>query len=135
MAQTLRSGGIDSKEGMGSFGKLTSLADLPPQAALDSFVRKAADLIAEGARTKSIQRVAKPAPRAETELPEALVRALQTNTAAAGKFAQLSPGCRREYAEWIAEAKREETRSKRIETALEWIAEGKSRNWKYERLA
>lgn len=135
MAQTLRSGGIDSGEGMGSFGKITSLADLPPQHELETYIRKAADLIAEGTRTRSIQRVAKPAPRPETELPAALVQALETNKAAAGKFAQLSPSCRREYAEWIADAKREETRSKRIATALEWIAEGKSRNWKYERPA
>ena len=135
MAQTLRSGGIDSKEAMGSFGRLTSLADLPPQAELDSYIRKAAVLIAEGTRTRSIQRVAKPSPRGEADLPESLVQALPTNKDAARKFAQLSPSCRREYAEWVADAKREETRSKRIATALQWIVEGKSRNWKYERSA
>ncbi len=132
MAQTLRGGGIDSKEGMGSFGKLASLEELPPTPELERYIRKAADLIAEGTRTKSIQRVAKPSPRGELEIPEALAQALKINKAAAAKFAQLSPSCRREYAEWIADAKRDETRSKRLATALEWIAEGKSRNWKYE---
>ncbi len=132
MAQTLRSGGIESKEGMGSFGKLASLKELPPTPELESYIRKAADLIAEGTRTKSIQRVAKPSPRGEPGIPEALAQALKTNKAAAAKFAQLSPSCRREYADWIADAKRDETRSKRLATALEWIAEGKSRNWKYE---
>ena len=131
MAQTLRSGGIDSSGGMGSFGKLTSLADLPPQPELEAYIRRAADLIAEGTRTKSIQRVARP----EAELPEALTEALKANTVAAQKFAGLSPGCRREYAEWIAEAKREETRTKRLTTALAWIVEGRSRNPKRERPA
>ncbi len=132
MADTLRTGGIDSKEGMGSFGKLSSLDDLPPTPELEAYLRKAADLIGEGTRTKSIQRVAKPAPRAEADLPEALVQALKTNKTAATRFAGLSPSCRREYAEWIADAKRDETRKKRVATALEWIAEGKGRNWKYE---
>lgn len=135
MAKSLRSGGIDSKEGMGSFGKLTSVADLPPQPELEAYLRKAAKLIGEGTRTRSIQRVAKPAPRAEADMPEALVQALEVNKAAGQKFAELSPSCRREYAEWIASAKRQETRSKRVATALEWIVEGKSRNWKYERPA
>ncbi len=135
MAQTLRGGGIDSKEGMGSFGKVTSLADLPPQPELEAYIRHAADLIAAGTRTHSIQRVAKPGTREKIEFPQALIQALQTDKIAARKFDQLSPSCRREYAEWIADAKRDETRSKRIATALAWIAEGKSRNWKYERPA
>ena len=135
MADTLRSGGVDSKESMGSFGKLTSVADLPPQAELENYIRKAASRIAEGTRKRSIQRLAKPSARAEADLPDALVQALEKNRAAAQNFAQFSPSCRREYAEWIAEAKREETRSKRVATALEWITEGKSRNWKYERSA
>ena len=132
MAETLRGGGIDSKDSMGSFGRLTSVDDLPPTPELEAYIRKAADLIAEGTRTKSIQRVAKPALRAEIALPEALVQALKTNPTAAARFAQLSPSCRREYAEWIADAKRDQTRDKRVATALEWIAEGKGRNWKYE---
>src|SRR5579875_97761 len=132
MAKTLRSDGIDSKEGMGSFGRITTVDDLPPRKELEEYIRKAAALIAEGTRTKSIQRVAKPAPRGETELPEALVTALKTNEVAASRFAALSPSCRREYADWIRDAKREETRNKRVATAIAWIAEGKSRNWKYE---
>jgi uncharacterized protein YdeI (YjbR/CyaY-like superfamily) len=54
---------------------------------------------------------------------------------ASAQFAKMSPSCRREYIDWIADARREETRSKRLATALEWIAEGKSRNWKYEQPA
>ena len=65
-------------------------------------------------------------------MPEALASALKKNKEAAKKFEAMTPGCRREYCQWIAEAKREETREKRVATALEWIVEGKSRNWKYE---
>lgn len=134
MAEALRTSGRISSDAMGSFGRITSIGDLPPSAELESYVRHAAKLIATGTRTKSIHRVAKP-PRSEQPMPEALLQALKTNKAAASKFQQLSPGCRREYVEWIAEAKREETRSRRVATAVEWIAEGKSRNWKYEQTA
>jgi len=61
--------------------------------------------------------------------------ALKKNKSAAKRFDAMSPSCRREYIEWIADAKRDETREKRVATAMEWIAEGKSRNWKYEKPA
>ena len=134
MAETLRAGGIQSGESMGSFGRITSLADLPPTADLERYIRRAADLIGSGARTKSIQRVAKPA-RGEIAVPEALSVALQSNPSAAAQFAGLSASCRREYSEWIAGAKREETRAKRVATALTSIAAGKGLNWKYEKRA
>jgi hypothetical protein len=134
MAETLRHAGLSAKEGMGSFGRITSVGDLPPAAELESYIFHAANLIDKGTRTKSIHRVAKPG-RGEPAIPEALALALKTNKAAAAKFAQFSPSCRREYAEWIEGAKREDTRAKRVATALEWIAEGKGRNWKYEQPA
>ena len=126
--------GIAAGGTMGSFGRIESVGDLPPKETLQACLREAAALIMEGTRTQSIQRVAKPA-RIEDEVPAALAQALKTNAVAARKFAEFSPSCRREYTEWINAAKREETRSKRIATALEWISEGKSRNWKYERSA
>ena len=94
------------------------------------YVRLAAKAIDEGTRTKAWSRpkVAK----AEAEVPEALVAALKKHKAAGKKFEAMTPGYRREYCQWIDEAKREETREKRVATAVEWIAEGKSRNWKYE---
>lgn len=134
MAEKLQGAGIGASEAMGSFGRITSTGDLPPSAELESYIRHAAKLIDTGARTKSIQRVAKPA-RAEAAVPEALAAAFKTHKTAAAKFAKMSPSCRREYAEWIDSAKREETRAKRVATALEWIAKGKSRNWKYEQPA
>ncbi len=131
LAATLGASGVAAGATMGSLGRLTSLEDLPPTPELESHLRHAAALVQEGTRTKSIQRIAKPA-RDEAQLPQALAQALKTNQVAAEKFAGMSPSCRREYAEWIADAKREETRTKRIVTALEWITEGKGRNWKYE---
>ena len=131
MGEALRAGGLLSGESMGSFGKLVSLADLPPVAELENYMRQAAALIGSGVRSKSLQRVAKPG-SAVSAVPAALSAALQSNPKAAERFAHLSPSCRREYSEWIAEAKREETRAKRVATAIEWIAEGKGRNWKYE---
>lgn len=131
VVETLRAAGVASGGNMGSFGRITSLDDMPPVAELEGFLRDAAQLISAGTRTRSIQRVAKPA-RPAAAIPEALLQALNKEPAARERFEAMSPSCRREYSEWIAEAKREETRNKRVATALEWIAEGKSRNWKYE---
>ena len=134
MAERLRAEGLSSSEGMGTFGKVTAIADLPPARDLEQHIRHAAELIGTGARTKSIQRVAKPA-RVTVSVPASFETALQGNAVAHAKFQDMSASCRREYVEWIADAKREETRAKRIAEALEWIAEGKNRNWKYERRA
>jgi uncharacterized protein YdeI (YjbR/CyaY-like superfamily) len=114
---------------MGSFGKIASVKDLPAQKKLVEYVKLATKAIDEGGRTKAWSRpkVAK----AEAEVPEALAAALKKNKVAGKKFDAMTAGFRREYCEWIAEAKREETREKRVATAVEWIAEGKSRNWKY----
>ncbi len=127
---TLRADGVAQGGNMGSFGKIASVKDLPSRAKLVGYVKVAAKAIADGERTKAWSRpkVAK----AEAEIPEALAAALKKNKAVAKKFELMTPGYRREYCQWIAEAKREETREKRVETALGWIAEGKSRNWKYE---
>lgn len=130
MAATLRAGGVATGEGMGSFGRIRSMEDLPAAAELERYLRHAADLIGSGERTKSIQRVAKPA-RVAGPMPAALSAALEADAAAAERFSKLSPGCRREYAEWIGEAKRNETRAKRVAATLAMIAEGKGLNAKY----
>ena len=116
------------REGMGVYGRLESLADLPDQATLDAQIREAVSRIESGERPK---RAAKP-PKAEAEVPAALAEALAGDAAAAKTFTDFPPSCRREYCEWIAEAKRPETRDKRIAETLAWLREGKRRNWKYE---
>ncbi|HSY36851.1 MAG TPA: YdeI/OmpD-associated family protein [Acidobacteriaceae bacterium] len=127
---TLREDGVAQGGNMGSFGKITSVKDLPSRAKLVGYVRLAAKSIADGERTKAWSRPK--VVKGEAEVPEALAAALKKNKGAAKTFAAMTPGYRREYCQWIAEAKREETRENRVATAVEWIAEGKGRNWKYE---
>jgi len=132
IARELRArGAIHGGGGMGTFGRLTSVADLPSRKELIAYVRLAASKIDEGSRTRSLPirtRVAK----ASVEVPEILTAAFQKDPAAEAKFEAMSPSCRREYCEWIGSAKRDETRAKRAAAAMEMIAEGKTRNWKYE---
>jgi uncharacterized protein YdeI (YjbR/CyaY-like superfamily) len=112
---------------MGQFGRLTSVADLPPPERLAEMTRTAMAAIDAGAKTPRTR-------RAEPELgtPKDLATALAGNNAAQATFDAFPPSCRREYVEWVLEAKRPETRARRIAQAVEWMAEGKRRNWKYE---
>jgi len=129
MAEVLKKDGMDGADGMGSMGKITSLKDLPSDKKLLGYITLAAALIDGGAKVMSRpKKEPKPAP----EVPAKLAAALKMNKAAAKVFAAFSPSCQREYVEWIAEAKRAETKEKRVAQAVEWIAEGKQRNWKYQ---
>ncbi|MFL5383699.1 MAG: YdeI/OmpD-associated family protein [Longimicrobiaceae bacterium] len=120
-----------ASEAMGQFGRITSLADLPPDDVLAGYVHEAMRLNEEGvkppARTKPAEK------KKELEVPDDLTAALQANPAALAHFEGFSPSKRKEYVEWITEAKTEATRAKRLGTAVEWIAEGKARHWKYEK--
>lgn len=117
------------EEGMGEFGKLTSLADLPENAALEAMIRKAAALIDSG--TKAPRPVKHPKPA--LVMPGDFGSALAANEAAQSVYDSFPPSARCDYLEWVTEAKRAETRAARIAQAVEWIAEGKRRNWKYEK--
>ena len=115
-------------EGMGNFGRLTSVKDLPPRRKLEGYIRKAMKLNEDDvkpARPKGV------APKAPAELPDDLAAALRKNRKAKAVYDAFSPSAKREYVEWISEAKREATRESRVKQAVEWIAEGKQRNWKY----
>ncbi|TMJ15011.1 MAG: hypothetical protein E6G94_08190 [Alphaproteobacteria bacterium] len=116
------------RDAMGSFGRLTSLADLPEETVFAALVHKAMAL--GSGEAKAPRPVKHPKPPAEP--PPDLLAALDSNPTARATFDLFPPGCRREYVEWVTEAKREETRQKRIAQAVEWLAEGKRRNWKYE---
>jgi uncharacterized protein YdeI (YjbR/CyaY-like superfamily) len=121
-------------EAMGQFGCLTSIADLPSRAAFTRLVKQAMRLNEE--RAKSPRKAAPKAPRKKrppVKIPTDFLSALGKNKKAHQAFTAFSPSHQREYVEWITEAKRDETREKRMRTALEWLAAGKSRNWKYER--
>jgi len=130
-AGLLKDSGVPAKstEAMGQFGRITSIDELPPDKLLVALVRRAASLNDDG--VKAPRR--KAAPRKPIEPPAAFVSALRKNTKARATFQGLPPSHQREYLEWIVEAKTDATRDKRIATAIEWLAEGKARNWKYER--
>lgn len=118
-----------SHEAMGQFGRITSLAELPKDTEIKRLVKIAMQLNENG-----VKRPSKPKPTAPkvVSVPEDLTAALKKNRAARTTFEGFSPSCKKEYVQWITEAKREETRAKRLATTIEWLAEGKKRNWKYE---
>jgi uncharacterized protein YdeI (YjbR/CyaY-like superfamily) len=130
MRKVLAKDGLKASSGMGSLGRITELAALPRDRALLAYMSQAATLVESGERTKSIDR---PKNRAKktVRVPPELTAALKKSKMATKVFSEFSPSCQREYALWIAEAKRPETRRKRVKQAVEWIAQGKQRNWKY----
>ncbi|HSD17840.1 MAG TPA: YdeI/OmpD-associated family protein [Thermomonas sp.] len=119
----------EPQTGMGSYGKMSSLQDLPADKVLLAHLRKAMKLNEDGVKAPSNRKVTAKPP---AETPPELLAALKKNKPAQATFDAFPPGCKREYIEWIVEAKREETRAKRLAQAVEWLAEGKRRNWKYE---
>lgn len=123
-------GGERPAEGMGSFGKLASLDDLPPKRQLVALLKQAAKLNASGG--KPAARAAKKTPRPLPDVPDDFAAALKSAPVAKKVFDAFAPSHRREYLEWILDAKRPDTRARRIAQAVAWLAEGKSRNWKYE---
>lgn len=113
--------------GMGQFGKLTSLADLPKDVVLLACIRSAVEQRdSPASKTKRVRQPAKAAP-----VPSDLKKALSGNAKAAETFKNFAPSHRREYIDWITDAKRPETRERRLQTTLKWLVEGKSQNWKY----
>jgi uncharacterized protein YdeI (YjbR/CyaY-like superfamily) len=117
-------------DAMGQFGRITSRDDLPSKAALVRLLRAAARKNAAGADApRRPPRARKP----EATVPPDLAAALRKDARARATFEAFSPSRRRDYVEWIVEAKAEETRARRLAQAVAWMAEGKARNWKYER--
>jgi uncharacterized protein YdeI (YjbR/CyaY-like superfamily) len=108
-------------------GRITSLADLPPDKVLTRYIKEAARLNEEGIKVEKPKAKPKPA----LVVPPYLVSALRKNKKALTTFEDFSPSAKREYVEWLTEAKTDATRDKRLAQAVEWIAEGKQRNWKY----
>jgi len=118
----------------GQFGRITSLADLPSKQVLSAYIKKAMALNDTGVPAPHVapQRArAKATRNRPVEVPEELAAALQRNKQALARWKDFAPSHQREYCEWVAEAKREATRATRVAQSVEWIAEGKPRNWKY----
>lgn len=119
--------GETDMEGMGQFGKITSVKELPSKKELITYVRKAIALREAGA----IRKRAKPTHKPPLILPTDFAALLKKHAAARKTFEAFSPSAQRDYVDWIVEAKTDATRQKRIATSLEWLTEGKHRNWKY----
>ena len=113
---------------MGQFGKLTSVEDLPSDKELDAIIREAAAL----ARTAPTPRKTKHEPKPAPDLHPDFAKALAANPNSKAILDSFPPSAQRDYFEWISEAKQDATRQKRIDTAIEWLAEGKRRHWKYQ---
>jgi uncharacterized protein YdeI (YjbR/CyaY-like superfamily) len=113
---------------MGHLGKIKSLTDLPPDKKITAWIKEAMKLNDDDVKLPERKRSVLPK---EIEIPDALQKVFNKNKAAATAFNNLSPSHKREYIEWINEAKTEETKNKRVATTVEWLKEGKSRNWKY----
>jgi uncharacterized protein YdeI (YjbR/CyaY-like superfamily) len=113
---------------MGQFGRLTSVGDLPNDKEFDALIREAADL----AKTAPAPRKVKHEPKPAGEIHPDFARALGANPKAQATLDGFPPSARREYVDWIAEAKQDKTREKRIGDAVQWLSEGKRRHWKYE---
>ena len=107
--------------------RIRSRSDLPSDEELMSYIRKAAELNESGTKLPKKQTAKKPPPK----VPKDLAAALKKNVKAKRTFENFSPSCKREYVEWIADAKREETRRRRMDTAIEWLSQGKPHNWRY----
>ena len=111
---------------MGQFGCIKTVADLPKDAVLVSYVREAARLNEIGKKVGPIRKARKPLP-----VPKELLTALKKKAGATARFNALTPSQQRDYSEWIGAAKRDETRQKRLKTAVDQIGEGKPLMWKY----
>jgi len=120
-----------SREAMGQFGRITGLEALPADRTIVALVRRAVELDAAGEQPRRPLKHPRRAIGMAPDLAAALAK--RSHAAARATWERLAPSRRREYLEWITEAKTAATRAKRLATTLEWLAEGKSRNWKYER--
>ncbi|WP_027380498.1 YdeI/OmpD-associated family protein [Chryseobacterium daeguense] len=116
------------KTNMFSLGKITTTEDLPPKPQLTKIIQEAMELTDMGVTLKKA-----PPSKTEIAVPDEFQSALNENKKALQVFEKASPSFRKEYITWIIDAKTEATRNKRIDQVLEWISEGKGRNWKYEK--
>ena len=122
-------GGPSAVKVLDAAGRAASVDDLPDDAALSRVIRLAAELNEQGVKVER----KKPTPKPPLAVPDDLKKALGKNKKAKATFEGFSPSQKREYVEWITEAKQEATRLRRLDQAIDWMAEGKIRNWKYAR--
>jgi hypothetical protein len=111
----------------GQFGKIASLEDLPSDKRLTRIIKFAKKLNDDEVKAPPMHK----GPRPALKPPADLLAALAQNKKARTTFDNFAPGQRRDYIAWVIEARQAATRQSRIATAVEWMADGKVRNWKY----
>ncbi|HEY6827508.1 MAG TPA: YdeI/OmpD-associated family protein [Gemmatimonadaceae bacterium] len=116
----------DGEQSLAMYRKVSSLDDLPPKKKLAAWFRKARELNDAGVKAPRVTKPKKPLAE-----PDYFLAAIRKNRKALATYENFSPSHKREYIEWITDAKGEETRARRVKQAVEWMAEGKARNWKY----
>lgn len=124
---------IDTRlqKAMGQFGRITKIDDLPNEKEFAQLLIAAMNLHDSGAKLPA--RSKNKTENKELDIPPEFLAALKKNTAAQTRFETFSYSNKKEYVAWYTEAKTETTRAKRLAQAIEWMAEGKRRNWKYEK--
>ncbi|WP_295773322.1 DUF1801 domain-containing protein [uncultured Mucilaginibacter sp.] len=120
---------MKDENAMGQLGRITGLSDLPPDEVLIQYIKEAIALNENGVKVEK----AKPATKADLVIPDYFIDFLNQHPKAAAQFNQYGYSHQKEYVQWITEAKTETTRLKRMQTSVEWLSEGKSRNWKYQK--
>ena len=128
MKDTVLTENAKSESAMGHMGRITSLKDLPPDKKIIGYIKEAMELTDRGIKLPPKVK----SDKQELVVPHYFLQALGKNKKAKATFEGYGYSHKKEYLEWITEAKTESTRNKRLETALEWMAEGKSRHWKYK---
>lgn len=113
---------------MGQYGRITTLGDLPKDKVLVQQIKEAVKVHDAGVKPRTS---ARPTEKKELEIPDYFTAALKKNKKALATFDEFNYSSKKDYVEWVVEAKTGETRKKRLETAIEWMSEGKSRHWKY----
>jgi len=122
---------VEDKDSRGHFGRITSLKDLPPDKVLLQLLKEASSLLMTGVPKPVAVKKKKAA--SELPVPDELLKAFKKSRGAQAAFDAFSPSHRKEYIEWITDAKTEATRDKRIATTIEWLIEGKPRHWQYQK--
>lgn len=117
---------IVGKTGMGHFGKIKTPGDLPDDGVLKGFIMQGMRLNKEGTTVTR-----QPVKSSAVDIPGYFMERLRTSKKALETFEAFSNYNKKEYVEWVTGAKTEATRERRMSQAVEWMAEGKVRNWKY----
>ena len=118
----------ESESAMGHYGKITTLRDLPPDKKIIAHIKEAMMLNEKGIKLPPKKVTTR---KKEIVAPDYFLKQLKKNKKALITFNSFSPSHKREYLEWIIEAKTDDTKNRRMDKAIEWMSEGKSRNWKY----